>query len=253
MPRFTELGYPVLKSNLHGRIFGAIEPRAMSRIQRQKAENLLNEFDIKTPVTYPDHLYDGPLPLPELQGANLKEHFDKVAYDQVGEYKEWADEYAKCKLPPLPPISEFLFKPGWHRYELVKGKWKVTQVPYPLENAFTFDTETYVHGGAFPIIGTALSAKAAYVWLAAELIDPTIPEEKWDQHGLIPVGRQRFIAGHNISYDRVRAREGYSLENTEPENFYFDTLSAHIGVSGLAGGQRWLYVLAGKDPDDLTD
>ena len=251
--RLTELGYPVLGSNLHRRIFGAIEPKAMSRIQRQKAENLLNEFDIQTPVDYPDHMYDGPLPLPELQGANLREHFDKVAYDQVGQYKEWADEYAKCKLPSLPPISEFLFKPGWHRYEQVKGKWVVTQVPYPLEDAFTFDTETYVHGGAFPIIGTALSAKAAYVWLAAELIDPTIPEEKWDQHGLIPVGRQRFIAGHNISYDRVRAREGYSLENTEPENFYFDTLSAHIGVSGLAGGQRWLYVLAGKDPDDLTE
>ena len=251
--RLTELGYPVLRENLHRQIFGAIEPRAMSRLQRQKAENLLNEFDIQTPVDYPDHMYDGPLPLPELQGANLREHFDKVAYDQVGQYKEWADEYAKCKLPTLPPISEFLFKPGWHRYEQVKGKWVVTQVPYPLEDAFTFDTETYVHGGAFPIIGTALSAKAAYVWLAAELIDPAIPEEKWDQHGLIPVGRQRFIAGHNISYDRVRAREGYSLENTEPENFYFDTLSAHIGVSGLAGGQRWLYVLAGKDPDDLTD
>ena len=64
MSRFTELGYPVLKSNLHSRIFGAIEPKAMSRIQRQKAENLLSEFDIETPVNYPDHMYDGPLPLP---------------------------------------------------------------------------------------------------------------------------------------------------------------------------------------------
>ena len=229
----------------------------MSRIQRQKAENLLSEFDIETPVDYPDHMYDGPLPLPELRGANLREHFDKVAYDQVGQYKEWADEYAKCKLPPLPPLEKFRFEAGWTRYEWIEkeagGGWYIKKVEFPLEDAFTFDTETYVHGGAFPIIGTALSAKAAYVWLAAELIDPTIPEEKWDQHGLIPVGRQRFIAGHNISYDRVRAREGYSLENTEPENFYFDTLSAHIGVSGLAGGQRWLYVLAGKDPDDLTD
>jgi DNA polymerase gamma 1 len=42
------------------------------------------------------------------------------------------------------------------------------------------------------------------------------------------------------------------LERTTPENFYFDTLSAHIGVSGLASGQRWLYVLSGKDPEDLT-
>ena len=251
--RTTPLGYPVLSSNLHERIFGKQKPEAMSRLQQQRAVNLLKQFNIQVPVDYPEHLYDGPLPLPELQGTDLNRHFEKVALSQVGQYKEWADGFAGCELPPLPPISEFVFKPGWHRYELVKDTWKITKVPYPQEEAFTFDTETYVHGGAFPIIGTALSAKAAYVWLAAELIDPTLPEEKWDQHALIPVGRQRFIAGHNISYDRVRAREGYSLENTEPENFYFDTLSAHIGVSGLAAGQRWLYVLAGKQPEDLTD
>ena len=40
---------------------------------------------------------------------------------------------------------------------------------------------------------------------------------------------------------------------SEPENFYFDTLSAHIAVSGLASGQRWLYVLANKDVEDLTE
>jgi DNA polymerase gamma 1 len=251
--RKTPLGYPVLSSNLHERIFGKQKPTAMSQLQQQRATSLLKQFDIQTPVDYPEHLYDGPLPLPELQGADLGKHFEKVALNQIGRYKELADEFAGCELPPLPPISEFVFKPGWHRYELVKGTWKVTKVPYPQEEAFTFDTETYVHGGAFPIIGTALSAKAAYVWLAAELIDPTLPEEKWDQHALIPVGKGRFIPGHNISYDRVRAREGYSLENTKPENFYFDTLSAHIGVSGLASGQRWLYVLAGKNPEDLTD
>ena len=251
--RFTELGYPVLGADLHTRIFGKQKPASMNRLQQQKATNLLKQFGIQTPVDYPDHLYDGPLPLPALQGNNLQEHFEKIALNQVGQYKKWAEEFARCELPPLPPVSEFVFKPGWHRYAKVNGKWTAEPVPFPQEDAFTFDCETYVHGGAFPIIGTALSAKAAYVWLAAELIDPTIPEEKWDQHALIPVGRQRFIAGHNISYDRVRAREGYSLENTEPENFYFDTLSAHIGVSGLAAGQRWLYVLAGKQPEDLTE
>lgn len=251
--RLTELGYPVLNKEVHRTIFGNTKPTPMSRLQQQKAEKLLNEFEIQTPVTYPANLYDGPLPLPKLRGTNLKEHFEQIAYDQVGQYKEWANEYSKCALPPLPPVQEFVFAPGWHRYELVEGAWEVTQVPFPLEDAFTFDTETFVHKGSFPIIGTALSAKAAYVWLATELINPETPEEDWDQYSLIPVGQQRFIAGHNISYDRVRTAEGYSLDNTEPENFFFDTLSAHIGVSGLAGGQRWLYVLAGKDPDDLTD
>jgi len=251
--RFTDLGYPVLGDDLQRRIFGKQRPREMSRLAKQKAQNLLKDFDIQTPVDYPDHLYDGPLPLPELKGENLKEHFEAIANEQIGEYKELGNEFAACKLPEIPPVTALKFVPGWTRYTKVRGKWKTESVPYPLERAFTYDTETYVHGGAFPIIGTALSAKAAYIWLASELINPDLPEEEWDQHSLIPIGKDRFVAGHNISYDRVRAQEGYSLDNTKPENFYFDTLSAHIGVSGLASGQRWLYVLAGKDPEDLTD
>ncbi len=225
----------------------------MSRLAQQKAERLLKEFEIPTPVDYPDHLYDGPLPLPELSGNNLSEHFEKIALSQVGEYKKLANEFASAKLPEIPPVTALVFQPGWTRYTKVRGKWRTETVPYPLEKAFTYDTETYVHGGAFPIIGTALSAKAAYIWLASELIDPDIPESQWDQHDLIPIGENRFVIGHNVSYDRVRAREGYSLNRSKPENFYFDTLSAHIGVSGLAGGQRWLYVLAAKDPENLTE
>ena len=251
-PRFTELGYPVVNDNLHGRIFGEERPTEMTRLAKQKAENLLKEFDVPTPVDYPANLYDGPLPLPELKGNLLQDHFETIAQEQIGTYKELADEFAQAKLPPLPPREKLVFKPGWTRYTKVGSRWRTEAVPYPLEKAFTFDTETFVHGGAFPIIGTALSSKAAYIWLASELVDPTLPEAEWDQYDLIPVGEGRFIAGHNISYDRVRAQESYSLDRTKPENFYFDTLSAHIGVSGLASGQRWLYVLAGKDPEDLT-
>ncbi len=250
--RKTPLGYPVLSEDLHSRIFGKETPKEMSRLSQQKTENLLKEFDIQVPVDYPEHLYDGPLPLPDLREGNLRRHFETIAKDQVGVYKELADVFAVSVLPDIPPRENLVFKPGWTRYTKVQGKWKTESVPYPLEKAFTFDTETFVHGGAFPIIGTALSTKAAYIWLASELIDPTLPEDRWDQHSLIPIGENRFVVGHNISYDRVRAREGYSLDRTKPENFYFDTLSAHIGVSGLAAGQRWLYVLAGKDPEDLT-
>ena len=81
----------------------------MSRLARQKAENLLQEFDIATPVDYPDHLYDGPLPLPELRGDNLQEHFDAIASKQVGRYKELGDEFADCELPEVPPIEKLVF------------------------------------------------------------------------------------------------------------------------------------------------
>lgn len=249
----TDLGYPVLSDSLHERIFGVEKLRPMSPAAQKKAKRLLSQFEIQTPVDHPDNLYDGPLPLPYLKGDLLRDHFEKIATDQVGEYKTLADEFSNCDLPPLPPANKFVYQPGWTRYTLVNGEWQTEQVEYPLEGAFTFDTETFVQGGSFPIIGTALSAKATYIWLASELIDPTLPPEDWDQTHLIPIGEGRFVAGHNISYDRVRAQEGYNLERTRPENFYFDTLSAHIGVSGLASGQRWLYVLAAKDPDNLTN
>ena len=251
--RLNALGYPVVREDIHTQLFGVEVPQPMSLLQVQKATGLLKEFKIPVPVDYPQGMYDGPLPLPKLKGDTLGQHFETIATDQVGHYKVWADDFANTKLPQLPSPNEFVFEPGWHRYEKTGETWKVTKVPYPTENAFTFDCETFVHGGAFPIIGTALSSEAAYIWLASELIDPSLPQDEWDQYELIPVGEGRFIAGHNISYDRVRAREGYSLEHTRPENFYFDTLSAHIGVSGLAGGQRWLYILAGKDPEDLTE
>jgi DNA polymerase gamma 1 len=251
--RTSELGYPVLSTPLHTKVFGRQKAASMGVKARQKAERLLKQFGISVPVDHPDNLYDGPLPLPSLRGSTLQEHFENIATEQVGVYKNLANSLARCKLPKLPAVSDFVYKAGWTRYEFVDGKFLVESVPYPLEEAFTYDTETFVKAGAFPIIGTALSEKATYIWLAAELIDPTIPEEEWDQHDLIPIGENRFVAGHNISYDRVRTREGYSLNRNKPENFYFDTLSAHIGVSGLASGQRWLYLLAAKDPENLTE
>ena len=254
--QFTQLGYPVVSGDTRTKLFGKEKAQKMGDRSLRQAESLLRKFNVQVPVDHPKGLYDGPLPLPSLRGDFLHDHFEAIATEQIGHYKQLGDKFAKCALPPLPPVHELKFEPGWVRYEWIEneaaGGWYIEHVDFPSEDAFTFDTETYVHGGAFPIIGTALSEKATYIWLAKELIDPTLPEEEWDQYNLIPVGKGRFIAGHNISYDRVRAQEGYSLENTEPENFYFDTLSAHIGVSGLASGQRWLYVLAGKDPDNLT-
>ena len=249
----TTLGYPVLNEDLHQKIFGGEDRPKMSRLQREKAEHLLKQFNIQIPVDHPENLYDGQLPLPQLRGDFLQEHFEKIARNQVGEYKIFANAFSKCELPPIPPIEELKFVPGWTRYEYKNKKWVTSSVPHPLEKAFTFDTETFVKGGAFPIIGTALSEKAAYIWLASELVNPDLPQDEWDQYELIPIGENNFVVGHNISYDRVRAQEGYTLDRVKPENFYFDTLSAHIGVSGLASGQRWLYVLAAKDPENLTD
>lgn len=249
------LGYPVLSDELHEKVFGSPKSGSFNENSLNSARKVLKRFGIDSPVDYPSGLYDGDVPTPKLKGENLEEHFEKIATEQVGRYKDLGDNFSKAPLPKLPDENSIVYQPGWTRYE-----WKgadsgflTEKVPHPLEEAFTFDTETFVQGGGFPIIGTAVSSEAVYIWLASELLDPSLPQGKWDQTNLIPIGEDRFIAGHNISYDRVRAQEGYSLHRTKPENFYFDTLSAHVGVSGLASGQRWLYLLAAKDPENLTE
>ena len=251
--KFNELGYPVVSEEIHTALFGSDKVKKMGSSDLKRAESLLERFGIQLPVDYPDNLYSGPLPLPTLKGDNLREHFEKIASDQIGEYLSQGDAFSKCTLPRIPEGDDIQYSPGWTRYVWNGQGFDTEKVSFPLEKAFTFDTETFVHRGAFPIIGTAVSEKAAYIWLASELIDPTLREDDWDQFNLIPIGTNRFVAGHNISYDRVRAQEGYNLQHTEPENFYFDTLSAHVGVSGLASGQRWLYVLAAKDPENLSE
>lgn len=249
----NEQGYPVLNDELHEKLFGSVSRPVPSSMMLERSRRLLRRFDIPVPVDYPDGMYDGDLPFPKLMGGTIESHFEAMAGEFVDDYKSYANDFSTAKLPEIPGYDDFVFRPGWTRYEKVNGKWIIKQVPHPLEKAFTFDTETFVTGGAFPVIGTALSEKAAYIWLAAEMCDPSLPVEEWTQHDLIPLGHGSFVVGHNISYDRVRARDGYTLDKTEPENFYFDTLSAHIAISGLASGQRWLYVLAGKDPDALTE
>jgi len=250
----NQVGYPVLSDDLHAKVFGSLTRPVPTDNAMSRARGLLQKFGIKTPVNHPDNLYDGDLPFPDLIGNDIEEHFEAMAGEFVDSYIEYGDAFAECKLPPIPGLDVLEFNPGWTRYTQQKnGTWKTERVTAPLEKAYVFDTETFVTAGAFPVIGSALSDCAAYLWLADEMCDPGIPEDKWTSTGLIPLSENSLVVGHNVSYDRVRARNGYSLEHSEPENFYFDTLSAHIAVSGLASGQRWLYVLAKKDTEDLTD
>ena len=250
--RLNEVGYPVLNDQLHQTVFGS-EHRPLARPDSlERTKGLLSKFGIQTPVDFPDNLYDGPLPLPDLPGVDIESAFEAMADDFVGDYIHLARGFAECKLPRVPGEADVVFQSGWTRYTWEDGRWVTESVDCPCEKVFVYDCETFVEKGAFPIIGTALSGKAAYVWLADEMVDPTLPEDEWTSTELIPLGTGKLVIGHNISYDRVRAQDGYSFDRSEPENFYFDTLSAHIAVSGLASGQRWLYVLAKKDPDELT-
>jgi DNA polymerase gamma 1 len=251
--RTTDLGYPTLGDEIHERVFGNKEREKISQKSLNTIKANLQRHGISVPISSEVNYYEGELPLPQLRGNNLAEHFENIAKEQIGHYLERAEMLSRCDIPPFPPMECIRYSPGWTKYTLSSDKWEVEAVPFPEETGFCFDTETFVFGGNFPIIGTALSDKSYYLWLASELLDPELPEKGWDQFRMIPVGKNRFIFGHNIAFDRIRSQEAYTLEGNGPENFFFDTLSAHVGVSGLASGQRWIHALDGKDFDLLTE
>ena len=172
--RLNEVGYPVLNDQLHQTIFGS-QNRPLARPDMlERTKGLLSKFGIKTPVDYPDNLYDGPLPLPPLPGVDIEDTLEAMADEFVGDYIHLARAFAECKLPKVPGELDIVFQPGWTRYAWEKGRWVTEQVNHPLEKVFVYDCETFVEKGAFPIIGTAMSCKAAYVWLADEMVDPSL-------------------------------------------------------------------------------
>ena len=111
----------------------------------------------------------------------------------------------------------------------------------PLEDTYAFDVEVLVPAGSQPILAAAVSKEAWYSWAAAHLVDEAAAAPPGPSCGpggvvspsqLIPVGEgARLIFGHNVSYDRARAREQYARAPASPTRF-LDTMSLHIAVSG---------------------
>lgn len=247
----------MLKQSLRDRVFGeGKKPPLITKDALSKAKELLAKFDISVPVNSTSQLYDGDLPLPELLGDDIRQHFELAAKEFIGDQVDLIDQYVKTKeLPPFD-INKLVYRRGWTRYEWINNDWVSQSVQTPTEKLFIFDCETFVKGGSYPVIGTAISDKALYVWLAKEIIEKNLfNRDEWDQFGLIDVGEDNVIIGHNVSYDRIRSKRAYDLTK-QPDNYWLDTMSMHISSSGLASGQRYIYTVKEKvkrTPEKVTE
>jgi len=80
----------------------------------------------------------------------------------------------------------------------------------------------------------AASKDAWYSW-----VSPWLLGESENPEHLIPFGNpdmHRVVVGHNISYDRSRIAEEYSLEGTKSR--FLDTMALHVAVKGISSHQR---------------
>ncbi|VDM77978.1 unnamed protein product [Strongylus vulgaris] len=200
-------------------------------------EDHKNELEFKAQhiATVPEylhrHLFNSDVPststtpsfhieLPALKSCSLQEHFRITAEELTQKYRNFLNAAASLPMQFSKP-AHWRFEAGWTRYAhdgLVEkvshglSLFQTLQVEYPREDVFFFDVETCVQDGQLATLAVALSAEAWYCWCSDRLVNNTpVPNAIRLEH-LVPLGgcdKARVVIGHNVAYDRARAREPY--------------------------------------------
>lgn len=239
----NDLGYKLYRESQ--KIFGEIEDfPTYNQYFIEGLKNNLKKFSCDK--INQDNVFEKALPFPKLSGNNINEHFNKVAEEFLGDWSAKIKDFCNKKLLwneklLTEAVSKFSIDEGWQRYHIRQKQWESTT--FPEEGVIIYDTETYVKGGNYPIIGMVLSHEYLYLWL---------PKDLNPKKGLISIGNNKLIVGHNVGFDLGKTAEPYTLK--EHTNLWLDTQSMHIVSCGLASGQRWYKNLvdSGKSFDELT-
>ena len=218
--RTSALGIQMISKPLHEQIFcgePTVSKDAVDKSKRHLKSHGLNAQPNST------NLPDIDVDLPPLLGADINEHFVKIAEQQTQLYLSLASGLADAKLPQMP--RKWNFVSGWTRYD---GN-SATAVPYPDEDALVLDVEVCVRDSERPILATAVSRSNWYSWVSERLV----ADEDYDigvqgrasPNDLIPLEteagheepcggewRERVVVGHSVSYDRARIKEQYLLK-----------------------------------------
>jgi DNA polymerase gamma 1 len=200
----------------------------------------MENFGVKFPILNPKSFNLPDFELPKLQASNISDHFKVISEQIVLELRDRMLEFCAFS-PQKPPQSTDNLISGWNFFS--ENGWE--PVDRPADEILVFDTETFVKGSTFshPIMATALGESGYYLWLHPSLVDEDV--EYFTR--LVPLGQNKVAIAHNSAYDRCRVEESYLIEDN---NFWFDTMSAHINCSGLASGQRY-YFSKKKSRDEL--
>lgn len=179
-------------------------------------------------------LPDTSFTLPPLQGHTLDEHFHRIGAAAAEPWLGLSTTFASSQLPPRP--EDWAIQSGWTKYYHSEDGSSFHEHVECLdgEDAVCFDVETMPNHHQYAVMATAATKDAWYAW-----ISPWLLGESEDPRHLIPMGdphTPRVVVGHNVSYDRARILEEYSLEGTKSR--FVDTMALHIAVKGISSHQR---------------
>lgn len=236
-PKRNEVGVQLLSRQLHRQIFRNISfpppPKAYVNIAQEHLKK--HGLDPAQGSVLPDVGFT----LPPLQGRTLDEHFYRIGTTAAQPWLTLAQDLVAAQLPPKP--DDWLIQSGWTRYSyLPDGSSYSEHVPFPQsvdgkpEELLVFDIETMPAANDHAVMACAATPNAWYAW-----ISPWLLGEDADPQQLIPFGNPsvpRVVVGHNVSFDRKRIREEYSVEPTQTR--FLDTMSLHVAVKGISSHQR---------------
>ncbi|QFZ30470.1 putative DNA polymerase gamma [Clavispora lusitaniae] len=235
-PRVNQLGIQYLSHDLHKKVFpksssqSYLSPPHPALLQLAKSHLAHNGLlGKKTQIGAPLHIEN----MPDLVGnSSLDEHFSRIANRYAQPYTAMAETLFASALPKRP--DSWLLQSGWTRY--APGK-EPQPVSCPLENEIVFDVEVLYKRSPYALMCTAVTPKAWYGWVSPVLLHHKDPNLDWDH--LIPFDTHaapKLLVGFNVSYDRARILEEYSIKQSKA--FFLDAMALHISLSGFCSQQR---------------
>ncbi|KAH7100204.1 DNA polymerase family A-domain-containing protein [Auriculariales sp. MPI-PUGE-AT-0066] len=232
-PKRNEVGVQLLSRHLHEQIFPQAKFPAppLNFVNIAKKHLSLHGLDPKQGADLPDLGFT----LPPLQGESIDEHFYRIGHAAAEPYLSLAKSFAVDSGIPKPAHWN-LEQSGWTKYERGDNPSEeyYYQVDEPNEQLLCFDVETMPHYSNYAVMATARSPTHWYSWISPWLLGETDSMEH-----LIPLGDNqvpRLVIGHNVSYDRQRIANEYSLERSSRR--FIDTMSLHCAVKGISSNQR---------------
>lgn len=261
--RINPMGIQMLSSGIYNQLFADFNPPTsftdpeLVKLQAM-AKHHLTKHELLGKKTKKENIID--FDLPPMLGKSLDEHFYRMAKTMGEPYMVIIENMMTKGFPAKPKMKTVRSDiSGWVRY--AEGK-QPEKVEYPKEHGLVFDIEVLYKVSGYPVMATAVSTEAWYVWLSPWLVESDgehfALEKKEGDEGLIvnhpresmhlipmgPPDELRVIVGHNIGYDRQSVKEEYSLKQSK--NFFLDTLSLHVSVNGMCSRQRGTWMKARK-------
>ncbi|KAG8887539.1 DNA-directed DNA polymerase gamma mip1 [Tulasnella sp. 332] len=229
--RRNEVGVQLLSPGIHRQLFpkATFPPADPSAVQIAREHLSQHNLDTSQAAVLPEVSFT----LPPLQAETLHEHFHHIGQESCEPHLSLAENFAASGPMPIPPPPiSWVHQPGWTKYYSDGTYEPVESLSH--EQMLCFDVETLPAHHQYAIMACAVSPTNWYSWISPWLLgESPVPAH------LIPLGDPsipRIIVGHNVSYDRARVREEYSLKRSS--NRWIDTMALHIATKGISSHQR---------------